>query len=223
MVAILVALTFIVFVLVDSYLARRMELRATSQSKMDFKTALVSVNRVAGLRLPEPLHYHPGHTWAQNEGRQVVRAGIDDFAAKFLGEVSRVELPKPGRWLRQGERGWTVYRDGKAVDMLSPIEGEVIAVNQKAAANPSLVQSDPYGDGWLIAVSSFAAKSNFKNLLQGRMAHRWMDESVAILNARTSSSAQASLPDGGQPSADLFTVVGEESWNELAREFFLTE
>jgi len=85
---------------------------------------------VAGFQVPENVRYHAGHTWALSESRELVRVGIDDFAAKLVGKIESIALPQRGRWVRQGQKIWTIFRDGKSVDMVSPIEGTVTAINE---------------------------------------------------------------------------------------------
>ncbi len=223
MVAILVMATFIIFVLVDFYLHRRQpqpvkEISATAAEPERAATPLSVVN---GFKLPAHLSYHPGHTWAVQEGRQLVRIGLDDFAARLVGRVDKLELPARGRWLRQGERAWTVVRGDHHFQMVSPIEGEVVDVNEEVVRNPALAQEDSYGAGWLLAVHSPAVEGNLKNLLHGRLAHRWLEESVGNLHARLSPGPGTRLQDGGLALSDLLAEVPETQWEKLLREAFL--
>jgi glycine cleavage system H lipoate-binding protein len=83
-----------------------------------------------------------------SESRDLVRVGLDDFASKLIGKIESVALPQRGRWVRQGQKIWTIFRDGKSVDMVSPIEGTVTDINEAVVKNPELVRRDPYGEGW---------------------------------------------------------------------------
>jgi len=222
MVAILVLATFILFVVADYYWQTqraRPELLATASEKQE--EASIPLSMVGGFKVPAHLSYHPGHTWAVKESRQVVRVGLDDFATRLVGHLDQIQLPARGRWLRQGERGWTVVRGEHRFNMLSPMEGEVVDVNEEVLRDPSLAHRDPYGAGWLIAVNAPAADANLKNLLRGRLAHRWMEESVATLQTWASPGASAHLQDGGHAIADLLSVVPAERWEKLIREAFL--
>ena len=222
MVAILVLATFILFVVADYYWQTRRarpELLGTASEKQE--EASIPLSMVGGFKVPAHLSYHPGHTWAVKESRQVVRVGLDDFATRLVGHLDQIQLPARGRWLRQGERGWTVVRGEHRFNMLSPMEGEVVDVNEEVLRDPSLAHRDPYGAGWLIAVNAPAADANLKNLLRGRLAHRWMEESVATLHTWASPGTSAHLQDGGHAIADLLSVVPEERWEKLIREAFL--
>ncbi|HZP01318.1 MAG TPA: glycine cleavage system protein H [Terriglobia bacterium] len=223
MVAMMVLATFVVFVLVDYYFQVR---RAHPAKAVEKEGALGQVpfplSIVGGFKLPANLSYHPGHTWAMKESRQLVRIGMDDLAVRLLGGIDQLELPARGRWLRQGETGWTLVRGTHRFEMLSPIEGEVVDVNTEVLKDPSLARKDPYGRGWLLAVNAPAADGNLKNLLHSRLAQRWMEESVAELQSRISAQRGAHLQDGGQAVADVLAEVPEDQWDRLVRDTFLT-
>jgi glycine cleavage system H lipoate-binding protein len=228
MTVILVLSTFIVFLLIDHFYSRHRAVRpvmevqpqpATSTAVMAHAALQPTV--VAGFQVPENLKYHPGHTWALNEGPKMVRIGLDDFAARLLGKVENITLPQRGQWVRQGQKIWTVERNGTKVDMVSPIEGVVTDVNDTAAKDPELARRDPYGDGWLVSVESPDAKLNFRNLLSGELARWWMDEAAARLRKHMPIPAGV-MQDGGTAISDLTTHLGDKEWAEVTREFFLS-
>jgi glycine cleavage system H lipoate-binding protein len=221
MVAILVLATFIVFVAVDYYWQTRRPQPEVLASASEKEEASIPLSMVGGFKVPAHLSYHPGHTWAAKETRQVVRIGLDDFAARLVGRLDQIQLPARGRWLRQGEKAWTVARGNHRFEMLSPMEGEVVDVNEEVLRDPSLAHRDPYGAGWFLAVNAPAADANMKNLLRGRLAHRWMEESVAAVHSWASPGGVAHLQDGGHAIADMLSVIPEERWEKLVREAFL--
>ena len=223
MVAVMVLATFIIFVLVDYYLQRRKpQFEQVVASTQESEAPVFPLSVVGGFKLPASLSFHPGHTWAQKESKQAVRIGLDDFAARLVGQLDQIELPARGRWLRQGERAWTVTRGEHHFEMLSPIEGEVVDINDQAVRDPSLAHLDPYGAGWLVAVNAPAVDANLKNLLRGRLAQRWMEESVGALHSRISPGSGIRLQDGGRAIADVLSVVPERQWEKVVRELFLT-
>jgi glycine cleavage system H lipoate-binding protein len=97
-----------------------------------------------------------------SESPSLVRVGIDDFASKLIGKIESVSLPQRGTWVRQGQKIWSVVRDGKKVDMVAPIEGSVIGINEELVNNPELAAKDPYGEGWMVTVQSPDAKTNYR-------------------------------------------------------------
>ena len=95
--------------------------------------------------------YTKTHEWVVVDGKSVT-VGITDFAQSQLGDVVFLELPSTGRKLAVRESFGVVESVKAASDLYSPVAGRVTAVNEKLTANPELVNSDPYGDGWILKV-----------------------------------------------------------------------
>ena len=95
--------------------------------------------------------YTKTHEWVTVDGKTVT-VGITDFAQSQLGDVVFLELPSPGRKLALRESFGVVESVKAASDLYSPVAGKVSAVNDKLTSKPELVNSDPYGDGWIMKV-----------------------------------------------------------------------
>jgi glycine cleavage system H protein len=95
--------------------------------------------------------YTKTHEWISVDGKTVT-VGITDFAQAQLGDVVFLELPSPGRKLAARESFGVVESVKAASDLYSPVAGRVTAVNDKLTAKPELINSDPYGDGWIMKV-----------------------------------------------------------------------
>jgi glycine cleavage system H protein len=93
--------------------------------------------------------YTKSHEWLTVEGKTAT-IGITDFAQAQLGDVVFLELPSPGRKLEVGESFGVVESVKAASDLYAPMSGRVAAVNDKLTAHPELVNSDPYGEGWIV-------------------------------------------------------------------------
>jgi glycine cleavage system H lipoate-binding protein len=223
MTVILVLLTLAIFLLIDYVRSQKQVAKQAVLQTATRETApRVVPALVAGFQVPENVRYHAGHTWALSESRDLVRVGLDDFAAKLIGKIERIALPQRGRWVRQGQKVWTVFRDGKSVDMVSPIEGTVTDINEAVVNDPELARKDPYGDGWLLTVQAPDAKINFRNLLGGALARMWMDDSALRLRKRMPIAMSAALAqDGGVVVDDITAHLPEEDWASLTKEFFL--
>jgi len=101
--------------------------------------------------VPGDLRYTKDHEWVRVEGDEAV-VGITEFAAHQLGDVVFVELPAVGRSLAQ-HATFGVVESVKAVsDLFAPVGGEVTAANDALGGQPELVNSDPYGEGWMLRV-----------------------------------------------------------------------
>jgi len=223
MTVILVLLTFALFLTIDYVRSHKaVEKQPAVQPVLREPEARVVPAMVAGFKVPENIRYHAGHTWALSESRELVRVGMDDFASKLIGKIESIALPQRGRWVRQGQKIWTVTRDGKSVDMVSPIEGTISDVNEAVAKNPDLARKDPYGEGWLVTVQAPDSKINFRNLLGGPLARLWTEAAALQLRNRMPAMAGALAQDGGEAVDDLTAHLPNEDWAALTKEFFLS-
>src|SRR5215469_9483607 len=223
MTVILVLVTFVRFLLIDHFYSRKHAVvePALPVAKREAPPRLVP-SLVGGFQVPENLRFHPGHTWALSESPSLVRVGMDQFATKLAGKVERIALPQRGQWIRQGQKIWTLHRDGTTVDMVSPIEGSVADINEAVVREPELARKDPYGEGWLVTVQSPDARTNFRNLLGGALARWWTEESASRLHRRMPMALGALAQDGGVAMENLAEQIPDKDWATLAKEFFLS-
>lgn len=99
--------------------------------------------------VPGELRYVDSDEWIQIEG-DVVTIGVTDFAQSELGDIVYVQLPEPGRTLQKGETFGSLESVKTVADLFSPLSGEVVAANPISVAQTDLINSEPYGQGWLI-------------------------------------------------------------------------
>ena len=100
---------------------------------------------------PDGLSYHPEHDWARIEGDEAT-VGITWFAQDALGELVHFEAPEVGATVSKDSSYGEVESVKAVSDVIAPLSGEIIAVNEAAAENPELFNSDPYGEGWMVKV-----------------------------------------------------------------------
>ena len=110
-------------------------------------------------QVPADLHYTAEHEWVQRTGADTVRVGITDFAQAALGDVVFVQLPDVGAGVTAEEPFGEVESTKSVSDLYAPITASVVAVNADLDANPQLVNSDPYGAGWLVELQVANADS----------------------------------------------------------------
>jgi len=218
MTVLLVLAVFALFIAIDYLRTGRRQQPAVQAQPRVAAPQLPEI--VAGFRIAPNLFYHPGHTWAAKEGGDLVRVGIDDFAARLTGRLDSVALPQRGRWVTQGQKAIAVQHDGATADLVSPIEGMVVDVNEAVLRDPELARRDPYGEGWLMLVSAPESKIKFRNLLSGSLAGLWTENAAARLQGQTHLAP--AMADGGLALETTTAGLAPEPWQKLAGEFFLT-
>jgi glycine cleavage system H lipoate-binding protein len=147
---------------------------------------------------------------------------MDDFARRLVGGAERVALPAVGTWLRQGETGFGVGKGGRDARFVSPVEGEVVAVNEALRKEARLATDDPYGRGWFVKLRTGDTARDFRNLLSGSLARRFMEDAREGLDLRLMALSGSVLQDGGEPVADFARHLPDEDWRRLVADFLLT-
>ena len=125
----------------------------------------------------EGFYYVKEHFWAKVEGN-IVRMGATDYGQKSLREVVFVELPSPGGQVNQGEAYGTVESVKAVIDLVAPVTGTVVEVNESLRDNPEPINNDPYGKGWLITIRPSSLDSELKNLMNFDAAVKFYQEVV---------------------------------------------
>jgi glycine cleavage system H protein len=107
---------------------------------------------VATSEIPEDLNYTAEHEWVRASSGTVLRIGITDFAQDALGDIVFVTLPDAGTEIHAGDPCGELESTKSVSDVYAPVSGTVSAVNGALDANPELVNSDPYGEGWMFEI-----------------------------------------------------------------------
>ena len=124
---------------------------------------------------PKTLRYQKSHEWLSPDGT----VGISDHAQKEITDVVFVEPPKVGRTVKQGEACCVVESVKAAFDIYAPVSGEIVAANAEASKNPAIINSEPYGKGWLFKIKVSAPREadvlmnadNYEKFLSSEAAH----------------------------------------------------
>ena len=104
-------------------------------------------------KIPDDLRYTESHEWVSTEEDGTLRIGITDHAQEALGDLVFVDLPTLGEQVDQGDSCAVVESVKAASDIYSPVSGEVVAINEALEDEPGLINTDPYGDGWLYSIA----------------------------------------------------------------------
>lgn len=127
--------------------------------------------------MPDELYYHKEFMWVRVEGEEAV-VGLNDFSQKLAGEISYIEMPEEGDEVKQDEAIGS-YETGKWLGKLyAPVSGEVTAMNEEVEDEPTLVNKDPYGEGWLFKIK-MDDPAQLDNLMKGEEAIEWLKGEIA--------------------------------------------
>ncbi len=104
------------------------------------------------MTIPEDLLYNTGHLWCRREQEDLYRIGVSHHAQSSLGEIAYVDLPDPGATIAQNLSFGTIESIKVVNELLSPLSGTVVEVNDDLREQPTLVNQSPYSDGWMLLV-----------------------------------------------------------------------
>ncbi|AYA08287.1 glycine cleavage system protein GcvH [Rahnella aquatilis] len=125
--------------------------------------------------VPADLKYASSHEWIRSEGNGVYTVGITEHAQELLGDMVFVDLPEVGREVAAGEDCAVAESVKAASDIYSPISGEIVAVNSELEGSPELVNSEPYGTGFLFQIKA-SDESELAKLLDAQAYSASIDE-----------------------------------------------
>jgi len=125
--------------------------------------------------VPSDLKYASSHEWVRSEGNGVYTVGITEHAQELLGDMVFVDLPEVGREVAAGEDCAVAESVKAASDIYSPISGEIVAVNAELEGSPELVNSEPYGTGFLFQIKA-SDESELAKLLDAQAYSASIDE-----------------------------------------------
>lgn len=172
---------------------------------------------VAGVDFRPDLWYAPTHTWLARRTGDELAVGLDALATRLLPSVTGVEMPRIGTRLQQGQPMATLYAGGRAITIPAPISGTISGLNRSALKNPSLVKSETYGRGWLLALQP--ANDEITALPRGDKAEKFMRLESARWDRFVETELGYAAADGGHLVAPVPSIIGEAGWKKLAVAF----
>jgi glycine cleavage system H protein len=124
---------------------------------------------------PEDLQYTKDHEWVRSEGKNV-RVGITDFAQEALGDIVFVTLPEVGAEVTAGSTCGEIESTKSVSDVYAPVSGTIVARNENLDSAPEMLNSDPYGDGWMVEIAP-AEGATSEGLLDAEAYQAGLDQS----------------------------------------------
>jgi glycine cleavage system H protein len=219
MVAVFVAFMFVSLVLADLCIKKWKARRAVETPQ----TAMLAGDDL--LQVPENLHLSDVHTWTRPHPAGGLEIGADTFIGCAVGTVQRIILPQRGDQVTAGQPLFRIERDGRTLTVPSALTGIVVTVNGLVAQQPGLLNSDPYGRGWICQITPTALSGTPGTMRSGEQAILWLESEFTRLRQFLSTRIPAQLPvgatsqDGGLPSAGCLAELDHAAWSAFQAEF----
>ena len=129
---------------------------------------------IEGYNMPDELYYHKEHAWARVEDDGNVTVGMNDMFQKTSGDIVSVDLPMEGDEVEQEETVGKVQSSKWIGKLISPVAGEVVEVNEELDSDSSLVNTDPYGEGWILKITPSNLEEDLGKLMKGDAVVPWL-------------------------------------------------
>jgi glycine cleavage system H protein len=132
---------------------------------------------IKGYNLPDDLYYHKEHSWARVDGDKVA-VGMTDFFQKEAGDIVFVDLPEEEDEVEQGEVCGKIQSRKWIGKLVAPVSGEIAEVNEDLDEDTSLINTDPYGKGWILVIEASNLSEDLGNLLHGDAIVTFIEEEI---------------------------------------------
>jgi len=132
---------------------------------------------IFGYEMPDGLYYNEEHSWAKVEGNKV-KVGMTDFFQREAGDIVFVDLPEEGDEVSQGEVCGKIQSRKWIGKLVAPVSGEVSEINEDLEDDPTLINKDPYGQGWILVIEASDLDSELKNLMQGEAVAAFIEKEI---------------------------------------------
>lgn len=133
---------------------------------------------VRGYNMPDDLYYHKEHSWARVDGMRVT-VGMTDFFQKEAGDIVFVDFPDEEDEVSQGEVCGKIQSRKWIGNLVAPVSGEVVEINEELEDDTTLINKDPYGEGWIIVIEATdELESELENLIHGEAVAAFIEEEI---------------------------------------------
>jgi len=179
---------------------------------------------------PRGLYYDKTHTWAYMEQDGLVKIGVDDFLKHITGQLTQLKMKSPGEKVRKGEIILSVIRNGKQLNLYSPVSGFIRKQNAFLIDTPSKINILPYTDGWVYQIEPTNWIREVRFLFMFDNYREWLEDEFARLKDFLALSANTNqvvyehvvLQDGGELKDNILSDLGPEVWEEFQTRFIDT-
>jgi glycine cleavage system H protein len=132
---------------------------------------------IKGYNMPDDLYYHAEHSWARVDGNRVT-VGMTDFFQKEAGDIVYIDLPDEEEEVSQGEVCGKIQSRKWIGKLVAPVSGEIVQINEDLEEETGLINTDPYGKGWILVLEASDLESELENLLQGDAVAEFIEKEL---------------------------------------------
>lgn len=182
------------------------------------------------IQAPAGLYFDKTHTWAFMEKDGLVKIGVDDFMQHLTGPLTRIRMKEAGEKVRKGEKIMSLVREGKQLDLYSPVTGIIRKQNTALSVDSAKVNTSPYGEGWVYVIEPLNWAREIQFMFMGNDYRQWLTEEFGRLRDFFASSVQNNtvvfqhvvLQDGGEIEDNILAGMGPEVWDDFQTKFIDT-
>lgn len=221
----LIAGTFVIILLAIYRFSRskRKTLPTIDSEDLDMTPAM----NESSIESPAGLFYDKSHTWAFMERDGFVKVGIDDFLQHLTGPLTQVKLKKAGTKVHKGEKILTIIREGKQLEIYTPVSGIIKAQNQSLLDSPTQLNTSPYADGWVYQIEPLNWDREVRLLFRASTYREWLEDEFTRLKDFLAHAANANsmvfdhliLQDGGEITDQILGDLAPEIWDDFQTKF----
>ncbi|MFC1824015.1 glycine cleavage system protein GcvH [Thermodesulfobacteriota bacterium] len=132
---------------------------------------------IKGYKMPDELYYHEEHSWARIEGDEIT-VGMSDFFQKEAGDIVFVDLPDEEDEVEQGEVCGKIQSRKWIGNLIAPVSGEIVKINEDLEEDPTLINTDPYGKGWVLVIEADDLDPELGNLIHGDVVIDFIEKEI---------------------------------------------
>jgi len=221
----LVIITFLLL-LIPFWLALNRQVQIKEQIRKALGVLSASI-----LKIPQGIFYSKNHTWTYLEKSGSAKVGLDDLLLHITGEVSIRQLKNPGDRVKKGDLMAEIDQNGKSLSIFSPISGEVLNSNPVLKVNHELLNTDPYGEGWLYNIKPSNWVTDIPACYLAEEATDWFKKELERykdflsmnLGKYAPETSLATLQDGGELIDNSLSDLPNELWQDFQKEFLNPE
>ena len=222
--SIIIVTILLFFYLIDSVI--RFVKRKRSAEPVSGSVLKVRLDQNA-LLVPKGLFFDRSHTWAFMEQNGLVKVGIDDFLQHITGSLTRIKVKSAGEKIKNGEYILSIIRNGKQLNIYSPVTGIIRETNKNLDADASLLNSSPYNLGWVYRIEPANWLKELQFLLMSDKYAEWLkkefvrmkDFLAVALSADKEIYSKVILQDGGELVDSTLADLGPEIWDDFQTRF----